>query len=746
MEMFKQGKVTARIDERGIDLGNINVNLYTMDNSTAALDIHMKKRNIMSEKKEFIPINLNQTKFRPVLHLITEDGSIFTNEELEVVKAEEGHVRYNVSDYVTKHVGRVQAKLFLIDSSNSTDDSSHVADFYFKVNDSGITKAIGKEVHVDMLDDIVERILLKDIERFRGPKGDKGDTGPQGPKGDKGADGINGEMGPQGPTGPMGIKGDTGEKGDIGERGPQGTPGPQGEQGPIGPEGPKGDVGEKGNTGERGPQGDIGPQGPKGDIGDRGQNLKYNDLTDQEKEELKSVISSQAISDFTLGNNSIGTNKIDFIKSGKNIYNKNNTTSGRISINNNLVSDDTIITSGYTKIKNNTTYVTSQSIWYNLYDNELKYIEYKFAPKGSTFTTTASTVFIRISVKKDVSDILQVEEGTNQTTYEPFYYVAENVKDSEIVEARYSTPKNKGYTKLNDRLQDIEKNLSDITVSNGGNTASDENAEKVFVDEMNKKVKQLGGTSKFLNSSGLTAAGQLANAYDFSIITLHASTKNEIASVWGQDTYSLDIKGVNSRTVEVNSTVTSPSLENYYSLIGGKTGTLGYIHNLTAIVADNDNLYVGTIMKGSKDRFADLKNAIDETIKKENGKPYNIDLVGTNDTIFSVIKYPKYNPTLTTNNKPTPILSKNEDIRTSPASMTKVLTCIVLIENTTNLNQTIKIQESDIVGGSGVELKVGDVITLRDALYTMLLSSSNDTAKAVARVVGHHIINTRRYI
>lgn len=226
METFKQGEVTARIDERGIDLGNINVNLYTMDNSTSVLDIHIKKRNIFSEEKEFIPVNLNQTTFKPVLHLIAEDSSIFTNEELEVVKAEEGHVRYNVSDYVTKHVGRVQAKLFLIDSSNSTDDSSHVADFYFKVNDSGITKAIGKEVHVDMLDDIVERIMLKDIERFKGPKGDKGDTGPQGPKGDKGADGINGEMGPAGPTGPMGPKGDTGEKGLQGEQGP---PGPAGE-------------------------------------------------------------------------------------------------------------------------------------------------------------------------------------------------------------------------------------------------------------------------------------------------------------------------------------------------------------------------------------------------------------------------------------------------------------------------------------------------------------------------------------
>ncbi|WP_394867742.1 BppU family phage baseplate upper protein [Staphylococcus haemolyticus] len=175
METFKKGEVTARIDERGIDLGNINVNLYTMDNSTSVLDIHIKKRNIFSEEKEFIPVNLNQTKFRPVLHLITEDNSIFTNEELEIVKAEEGHVRYNVSDYVTKHVGRVQAKLFLIDEDSSTDDSSHVADFYFKVNDSGLTKAIGKEIHVDMLDDIVERILLKDIERFRGPQGDKGD-------------------------------------------------------------------------------------------------------------------------------------------------------------------------------------------------------------------------------------------------------------------------------------------------------------------------------------------------------------------------------------------------------------------------------------------------------------------------------------------------------------------------------------------------------------------------------------------
>ena len=221
MEIFKQGEVNARIDERGIDLGDINVQLYTMDNSTVALDIYLKQRNIFKKGKEFVPVNLNQSNFKPILHLITEDNSIFTNEELEVIKAEEGHVRYQVSDYVTKHVGRVQAKLFLVDKNN-TADSSHVANFYFKVNDSGLTGAIGREIRVEILDDIVERILSKDIERFQGPKGDKGDIGPQGPKGNKGIDGINGEMGPAGPTGPMGPKGDTGEQGPQGEQGPPG--------------------------------------------------------------------------------------------------------------------------------------------------------------------------------------------------------------------------------------------------------------------------------------------------------------------------------------------------------------------------------------------------------------------------------------------------------------------------------------------------------------------------------------------
>lgn len=214
METYKTGTVNTIINENGVDLGSINVNLYTMDNKTSVIDIHIKKKNIINENQEYISVNFNQTKFKPVLHVFAQDGSIFTNEPLEIVKAEEGFVRYIIPEYITKHVGQMQCKLFLENPENN--DSTHVANFYFTVNDSGITKSVGKEIRVELLDDIVEKVMKDNVDIFKGPKGD---TGPQGPKGDKGADGINGEMGP---AGPMGPKGDTGEKGLQGEQGPPG--------------------------------------------------------------------------------------------------------------------------------------------------------------------------------------------------------------------------------------------------------------------------------------------------------------------------------------------------------------------------------------------------------------------------------------------------------------------------------------------------------------------------------------------
>jgi len=238
METYKTGTVNTIINENGVDLGSINVNLYTMDNKTSVIDIHIKKKNIINENQEYISVNFNQTKFEPVLHVFAQDGSIFTNEPLEIVKAEEGFVRYIIPEYITKHVGQMQCKLFLENPENN--DSTHVANFYFTVNDSGITKSVGKEIRVELLDDIVEKVMKDNVDIFKGPKGD---TGEQGPAGQDGKDGKNG------------INGIDGINGDPGPQGPPGKDGRDGEIGPVGPKGPKGDTGDKGEQGKQGPPG-----------------------------------------------------------------------------------------------------------------------------------------------------------------------------------------------------------------------------------------------------------------------------------------------------------------------------------------------------------------------------------------------------------------------------------------------------------------------------------------------------------
>lgn len=76
--------------------------------------------------------------------------------------------------------------------------------------------------------------------------------------------------------------------------------------------------------------------------------------------------------------------------------------------------------------------------------------------------------------------------------------------------------------------------------------------------------------------------------------------------------------------------------------------------------------------------------------------------------------------------------AKNERLRMLPASITKILTCITCIENY-NLDDIIVV--SNIINqseGSSIYLKVGDVITVKDLLYGLMLCSGNDAAVVLA--------------
>ena len=155
MAIYKKGDIEVSINERGVDRGNVNANFYTEDKSTSAINIYVKW--------DKHPLNLNNVNMQLQLDLFHSDGSIFMDEPLNVIYAENGLVQYKISDNVIKHVGKVNAKLFL----KSDTQSVHVADFNFNIKDSGVTDAVGKEVHVDILDDKVKKVLLDNIETFR---------------------------------------------------------------------------------------------------------------------------------------------------------------------------------------------------------------------------------------------------------------------------------------------------------------------------------------------------------------------------------------------------------------------------------------------------------------------------------------------------------------------------------------------------------------------------------------------------
>ena len=85
------------------------------------------------------------------------------------------------------------------------------------------------------------------------------------------------------------------------------------------------------------------------------------------------------------------------------------------------------------------------------------------------------------------------------------------------------------------------------------------------------------------------------------------------------------------------------------------------------------------------------------------------------------------------------LYGKNEyDVR-KMASTTKIMTAIIVIENS-NLYDTVTISKKAAnTGGSTLDIYEGDTITVCDLLYGLLLKSGNDTAVALAEHVGGSI-------
>lgn len=77
----------------------------------------------------------------------------------------------------------------------------------------------------------------------------------------------------------------------------------------------------------------------------------------------------------------------------------------------------------------------------------------------------------------------------------------------------------------------------------------------------------------------------------------------------------------------------------------------------------------------------------------------------------------------------------------SVASISKIMTAIVAIESGKLDEIVIVGEEINTAYGSGIYIKVGEELTLRDLVYGLMLRSGNDAALAIANFVGGNVDN-----
>ena len=77
---------------------------------------------------------------------------------------------------------------------------------------------------------------------------------------------------------------------------------------------------------------------------------------------------------------------------------------------------------------------------------------------------------------------------------------------------------------------------------------------------------------------------------------------------------------------------------------------------------------------------------------------------------------------------------ENSQSQRSIASITKVMTATVFLENNPDLTQPVTIARSDVYQASTTYLRANDKVTVDDLLHLLLIASDNAAARALARV------------
>ena len=94
----------------------------------------------------------------------------------------------------------------------------------------------------------------------------------------------------------------------------------------------------------------------------------------------------------------------------------------------------------------------------------------------------------------------------------------------------------------------------------------------------------------------------------------------------------------------------------------------------------------------------------------------------------------------------TVILDKNADKHSAPASLTKIVTCMLVLENCTDLSTMVTCKRENLNGlyeqnAATAGILAGESLSIKDLLYCLMLPSAADAANILADYVGNGIDN-----
>lgn len=150
-------------------------------------------------------------------------------------------------------------------------------------------------------------------------------------------------------------------------------------------------------------------------------------------------------------------------------------------------------------------------------------------------------------------------------------------------------------------------------------------------------------------------------------------------------------------------------------------------------------VYVGAVLDADSetDRFLAMKELLNYAkAVVHGGAPAAV----TKANKAAVTILPAYNAAMFEQYSIPFIYTLNGDTQGVPASTTKVMSLITGLPYIKSVEDTVTLVSGDIESGSGNYFSAGDVLTINDLIYGMMLPSSNTCAKTFAHYVGSIIL------